>query len=167
LHEAALAHMAEALDRYGAGYADALDVGSLDVNGTYRDLIESRGWQYTGLDTQPGANVDIVAPEPFSYPVADASYDIVLSGSTAEHVTALWLWMPELVRCLRPGGLLAILTHWQFVEHRYPLDCWRIMPDGMAFLFDQSRQLTDYDIRIVSDTDIFRAVEESGWGPDY
>jgi SAM-dependent methyltransferase len=132
-----------------------LDVGSLDVNGTYRPLIEPRGWDYTGLDIAPGPNVDIVAADPFDWPLVADSFDVVISGSTMEHVTAIWRWVPEMVRVLKPGGLLIIITHWQFVEHRYPVDCWRIMPDGMRYLFDETGQLEDYEIAIYSSTDIY------------
>lgn len=131
-----------------------LDVGACDVNGTFRPLVEGRGWRYTGLDVAAGANVDIVTPDPFGFPLADNSFDIVISGSTMEHVTAIWRWVPELVRVLRPGGFLAIHTHWQFVEHRYPVDCWRIMPDGMRYLFDQTQWLERYNIGIANQMDI-------------
>ena len=133
---------------------NVLDVGSYDVNGTYRPLVEDRGWTYTGLDIEAGPNVDIVAKKPYKFPVKANTYDVVMSGSTMEHVEAIWLWIPELVRVLRPGGLLAVVTHWQFPEHRYPVDCWRIMPDGMTYLFEQTGLLERYDIRIVSQYDI-------------
>lgn len=137
-----------------SGVMNVLDVGSYDVNGTYRPLVQDRGWRYTGLDVAAGPNVDIVSPNPYKFPIAAGSYDIVMTGSTMEHVEAIWLWIPELVRVLKPGGMLAIVTHWQFPEHRYPVDCWRIMPDGMSYLFDQTKKLYDYDIAIVSPYDI-------------
>lgn len=155
MHEQALRAMTKLIGRYnGPKPAKVLDVGSYDVNGTYRPLVEGLGYSYTGLDVQPGPNVDIVSPRPYQFPIADGQYDIVLSGSTMEHVEAIWLWVPELVRVLRPGGMLAIVTHWQFPEHRYPVDCWRIMPDGMRYLFDLTGKLTNYDIWIASDYDI-------------
>lgn len=134
-----------------------LDVGSYDVNGTYRPLVESLGWGYVGLDVAKGPNVDIVASDPYRFPIGDGAYDVVISGSTMEHVEAIWLWVPELVRVLRPGGLLAIVTHWQFPEHRYPVDCWRIMADGMRYLFDQTGQLEHYVIEYASQWDIAAA----------
>lgn len=36
-----------------------LDVGSFDVNGTYRDIF-SQKYDYTGLDMCAGPNVDVV-----------------------------------------------------------------------------------------------------------
>lgn len=155
MHAEALAAMTELLKRYdGSDVADVLDVGSYDVNGTYRPLVQSHGWHYTGLDVSAGPNVDLVSPDPYRFPLADDTYDIVMTGSTIEHVEAIWLWVPELVRVLRPGGMLAIVTHWQFPLHRYPIDCWRIMPDGMKYLFDQAMWLERYQIGIVSPYDI-------------
>lgn len=153
MHETALGLMKEALEGVvGAGLV-ALDVGSLDVNGTYRPLVEGRGWRYVGLDLGLGLNVD-VAVEPFQYPFADGTFDVVLSGSTMEHVTAIWRWLPELTRVLRPGGVLVIITHTAWEEHRHPVDCWRVMPDGMAYLFDLTGVLGDYVIEMVNKTDI-------------
>ena len=155
MHAEALQAMTELLKRYdGSDVADVLDVGSYDVNGTYRPLVTGLGWHYTGLDVSDGPNVDLVSPDPYHFPIADDTYDIVMTGSTMEHVEAIWLWGPELVRVLRPGGMLAIVTHWQFPEHRFPVDCWRIMPDGMGYLFDQTGELDRYEIAIVSQYDI-------------
>jgi len=131
-----------------------LDVGSLYVNGTFTPLVRAKGWHYTGLDTTAGVNVNVVTEDPLNYPFEDNTFDVVMSGSTMEHVTAIWRWLPELVRVLKPGGYLALHTHWKYPEHRYPLDCWRIMPDGMRFLFDETGQLERYTIRIANDMDI-------------
>jgi SAM-dependent methyltransferase len=154
MHAEALQAMGELLSRIGLAGCEVLDVGSYDVNGTYRPLVEGRGGIYTGLDVCAGPNVDIVSKQPYGFPLADRSFDVVISGSTMEHVPAIWRWVPELVRVLRPGGLLALVTHWSFPEHRYPVDCWRILPDGMRFLFDETGALRDYEIRIASQWDI-------------
>lgn len=141
------------LDSIDGDDLQVLDVGSLDVNGTYRPMVEAREWHYTGLDMAAGRNVDIVTNDPFSYPLESNAYDVVISGSTMEHVTAIWRWVPELVRVLKPGGWLCVVTHVSFPEHRYPVDCWRIMPDGMRYLFDITQELEDYTIA-TNQTDI-------------
>lgn len=128
-----------------------LDVGSFDVNGSYRKMVEKRGWKYTGLDIAPGKNVDVVTENPYRYPIADGAFDVVISGSTMEHVPAIWRWIPELARVLRPGGLLAIITHIHWELNHFPPDCWRILPDGMEFLFDEAGVLEEYDIRVSND----------------
>jgi SAM-dependent methyltransferase len=149
--------MDSVLNTWQGNTANLLDVGSYDVNGNFRDIVTRRGWQYTGLDIAAGPNVDVVTADPYKFPFPDQTFDIVISGYAMEHVEAIWLWVPELVRVLKPGGLLAIITHHAFFEHRYPVDCWRIMPDGMRFLFDQTERLKQYDIRIVDQYDILGA----------
>lgn len=154
MHSSAYQLMSNMLDNWDGKQASVLDVGSCDVNGTYKPLVVDRGWKYTGLDIVAGPNVDWIVDDPYDFPVDDGTYDIVISGSTMEHVQAIWKWLPELVRVLRPGGLLCICTHWAEREHRYPVDCWRIMPDGMRYLFDETGQLEDYWIAIMSHTDV-------------
>lgn len=133
MHEESLHMMANMLAGLGLEKALVLDVGSLDVNGSYKWIVEWVRWRYVGLDLVPGPGVDVVA-EPYRYPFADRTFDVVISGSTMEHVQALWLWVPELYRVLKDGGYLAICTLMSWEEHRHPVDCWRIMPDGMAYM---------------------------------
>ena len=155
MHVEAWEAMVNLLGRFTLAQAEVLDVGSYDVNGTYRPMIEKHpGWHYTGLDVCAGPNVDVVSHDPYHFPFEEGTFDLLISGSTMEHVEAIWLWVPELVRVLKPGGMLSIVTHWQFKEHKYPIDCWRIMPDGMKYLFDQTGKLERYSIGIVSQYDI-------------
>lgn len=151
MHDASMREMTRILDGWNQGAANVLDVGSLNVNGSYREMVTRRGWTYTGLDIVAGPNVDILCADPYNFPFGDGQFDIVISGSAMEHVEAFWLWMPELVRLVRPGGLLAVITHihWQLNHHRP--DCWRILPDGMRFLLDYCGGLERYDIRVTND----------------
>lgn len=139
-----------------------LDVGSFDVNGSYRDYMEKSGVAYIGVDIAPGKNVDIVSQDPYRYPFPDGTFDIVISGSAMEHVEKIWLWVPELVRLLRPGGFLAITTHWQFKIHQHPVDCWRILPDGMKLLFDETGELERYHIEVNDQGDIGASAWKKG-----
>lgn len=163
MHDASFRQMARILKTRQGGPANVLDVGSLDVNGTYRPIVDYLGWRYTGLDMCKGPNVDIVSPDPYRFPVDDNAFDIVISGSTMEHVQAIWLWVPELVRVLRPNGMLAIITHTNYPYHRYPVDCWRILPDGARYLFDQTGWLKDYEISMYNETDISMVATKRRW----
>lgn len=160
MHPSAYQLMEVILPR-ATGEGRLLDVGSYNVNGTYKPLAEERGWDYLGLDLVLGPNVDVVAEE-FDYPFADNTFDAVISGSTMEHVTAIWRWVPELVRILKLGGPLVIITHWAYPVHPHPVDCWRIMPDGMRYLFDLTGGLEKYDVRITSEVDIFGMAYKKG-----
>jgi SAM-dependent methyltransferase len=146
MHASAYHDMETLLKRAPAWTKTVLDVGSLDENGTNRPITDAHGWQYTGIDIRPGANVDRVV-EPYAYPYADGAFDCVISGQAMEHVEDLVRWINECVRVLKPGGLLAITTVWKMFYHPFPVDCWRIMPDGFRWLFNQNGHLRDYDIR--------------------
>src|SRR3990167_9908795 len=112
-----------------------LDVGSLDVNGTYRDLFVS--WDYTGLDLAEGSNVTVVARSAYDWGLPDESFDVVVSGNVIEHVQAPWLWFKEASRVLKKGGLLLVTAPVSIGTHRYPVDCYRYMSDGLSFLMSE------------------------------
>ena len=62
------------------------------------------------------------------------AYDLVISGQCLEHVENPFRLVAEMARVLKPGGLMLLTAPWQHPIHRYPLDCWRILPDGMRAL---------------------------------
>lgn len=110
------------------GDVRVLDVGSYDFNGSYRDIFADGKFDYVGLDMTAGPNVDVVAENPYSWPMlADQSFDAVISGQTFEHNEFFWLTVQEMVRVLKPDGLLCIIAPRLARRHRYPID---------AYLFD-------------------------------
>jgi SAM-dependent methyltransferase len=114
-----------------------LDVGSFDVNGTYRPIFDNPEWEYVGLDIVPGSNVDIISKTPYDFGIQKETYDVVVSGSTMEHVEAVWVWVKQLAFVLKQGGMLCVTAPTRIHIHRHPVDCWRIMPDGMRYLIGQ------------------------------
>lgn len=138
-----------------------LDVGSYDVNGTYRPLIESLGHTYTGVDIQDGPNVDVVMEQPYLLPFEDGEFDLVISGSVMEHVAKPWLWIPELCRVLKPGGRLCVVTHWSFPFHEYPIDTFRYMPDGLRSLLSEASNMKELDIRMANSSDVVLKAEKN------
>ena len=112
----------------------AIDIGSYDVNGSYRTLFDAPGWQYTGIDLEAGPGVDVVLTSPYRLPFADGSVDLVISGQAFEHVEFFWMTWLEMVRVLKPGGRIFLIAPSRGPEHRYPQDCWRFYPDGYRAL---------------------------------
>lgn len=112
------------------------DLGSLDVNGSYRDLFSSDA-QYVGIDLSAGKNVDIVMSGEYSVPVPDDHFDALISGQCFEHVRNPFRLMGEVKRIVKPGGLLLVTAPFMFSEHRYPIDCWRFLCDGWRAVFDE------------------------------
>lgn len=164
MHNSAYALMDDALNYWQKPAAHVLDIGSFNVNGTFRPLVEQRGWQYTGLDLVPGDNVDVVAVAPYCYPFPGSTFDIVMCGNMMHCVERLWDWIIEPVRILKPGGMLAIVTvHTWPAGNHYPVDCWRIQPGGMKVLFDWTDCLCQYNIRIANSTDLLALAYKQVW----
>ncbi|MCK4390591.1 MAG: methyltransferase domain-containing protein [Desulfobacterales bacterium] len=112
-----------------------LDLGSLDVNGSYREYFDISPWTYRGMDTACGKNVDIVLKNPYHWrEVKSDSVDVLISGQAFEHIEFFWITVLEIARVLKPRGLCCIIAPSGGFEHRYPVDCWRFYPDGFAAL---------------------------------
>lgn len=108
------------------------DIGSYDLNGTYKSLFN--GCDYTGLDISAGPNVDRVIEQ---YDFGKQQYDVVISGQVLEHVEDTHSWRDAIIKITKPGGMLCIIAPHTWIEHRFPKDCWRIFPDGMRWLFKE------------------------------
>ena len=112
-----------------------LDLGSLDVNGSYRGYFDISPWTYRGIDMAAGKNVDIVLQDPYNWrEIKSNSADAVISGQAFEHIEFFWLTMLEIARVLKPGGLCCLIAPSSGPIHRYPVDCWRFYPDGFVAL---------------------------------
>ena len=112
-----------------------LDLGSLDINGSYRECFNAFSWTYQGIDTAPGKNVDIVLRNPYRWrEIQSNSADVLISGQAFEHIEFFWITMLEIARVLKPCGICCIIAPSGGFEHRYPLDCWRFYPDGFSAL---------------------------------
>ncbi|MBI5849282.1 MAG: glycosyltransferase [Nitrospirae bacterium] len=113
-----------------------LDVGSYGVNGTYKEIFaDTAKFLYTGLDVNPGPNVDYVPADPYSWPeLKDETFDVIISGQAFEHIEFPWLVIEEMKRTLKKNGLICIVAPSRGPEHKYPVDCWRYYPDGFRAL---------------------------------
>ena len=112
-----------------SSFADVVELGSLNVNGSLRDHCP-KGAAYLGLDSVDGPGVDRVVDWDAPLPLADASADVVLSSSALEHDPCFWQSFLEMLRLLRPGGLLYLNAPSNHDFHRHPVDCWRFYPDA-------------------------------------
>ncbi len=127
LHNTSYDMMSQIANKYVNKNDTVLDVGSMDVNGSYRDIFSN----YTGTDISDGKNVDILC-DSYRLPFDDDSFDVVISGQTLEHTEAFWIWVEELKRVAKRLLIITAPAEWE--EHKHPIDCWRILPDGMRFL---------------------------------
>jgi SAM-dependent methyltransferase len=110
-----------------------IDLGSADLNGSYRALFALPPWRYLGVDLVAGENVDIVLRDPYRWrELGSESIDVVVSGQTFEHTEFFWETMLEIARVLKPRGMCCIIAPSCGPEHRFSRDCWRIFADGFS-----------------------------------
>ena len=68
-----------------------LDLGSQDINGSYRPLFAVPPWKYVGVDLAAGPNVDVVLADPYDWREIDPeSADVIVAGQTFEHTEFFW-----------------------------------------------------------------------------
>lgn len=108
--------MKAVVDKHNLAGKFVVDMGSYDVNGTYRSLFT--GW-YVGVDIIPGPNVDVLVGS--DEWMALDSVDAVISGQTIEHVADIPEFMAGIFRILKPGGLLCIIAPSDGPAHDYPI----------------------------------------------
>ncbi len=139
MHQSSMDKMFSFRDRYLGGFDNRplliCDLGSCDINGSYRKVFDDPAWTYVGLDLAPGKNVDVVLGNPYKWrPIKSDSVDVLVSGQAFEHMEFYWVAMLEVSRVLKPGGVCCIVAPSGGVEHRFPVDCWRFFPDGFRAL---------------------------------
>lgn len=132
-----------------------LEVGSYCDSKPERDRMFRRyfrdkpNWKFIGMDLMPGPNVDVVSKHKYRYPFKDNSFDVVISGNTLEHVEDTHQWIRELARI--SNNLVCVIVPSVRPEHKYPIDCWRVYPDGMKFLLEKVAGLRILKCKLVGD----------------
>jgi len=89
-----------------------LEVGSLDVNGSPRSIVEDQGpASYLGIDIVDGPGVDRICPaEEIVEQFGAESFDVIISTEMMEHVDDWRLILSNMKRALAPNGLLIVTT---------------------------------------------------------
>jgi SAM-dependent methyltransferase len=115
-----------------------LEVGSCDVNGSPRRVLEPHGPSlYLGIDLRHGPGVDLVldvvdAPAR----LGEASFDVVICTEVLEHIRDWRAALDAMKRTLRPDGVLLVTTRSPgFPLHDFPSDYWRFTLDDLRGAF--------------------------------
>jgi SAM-dependent methyltransferase len=115
-----------------------LDVGSQCVPGqidTYKRFFNEHPFKYVGLDMIEGHNIDIAVKHAYQWDeVPDNFCDVLISGQMFEHVEFPWFTILEMVRVLKPNGIICIIAPSMCGLHRYPVNCQNYFADGLIAL---------------------------------
>lgn len=134
-----------------------LEIGPDNLPSTYREMAGAGIATWDTVDLFARDGLTFLATGENSFPIVDDRYDIVLSGQVLEHVRKPWIWIKEVVRVCKPGGLVITISPVSWPYHEAPIDCWRVYPAGMAALLDDCNVdilVNEYDcLEIGSDGD--------------
>lgn len=116
MHPTSMETMKQFVEEYDLEEAKVVDIGSLDINGSYRDLFTG---EYIGVDLAPGKNVDVIMDSPEWEALKDV--DAVISGQTLEHVADGPKLMKSMFDVLKPGGMLCVIAPSSGPPHEHPI----------------------------------------------
>lgn len=137
--------------------ARVLEVGSLDINGTVRDLFSE--CRYTGVDLQLGPGVDLARQgQLVDFPTGE--FDVTISAECLEHNPYWRETLANMLRMTRPDGLVLVsCATYGRKEHGTS----RTNPDASPFT---SAAKWDY-YRNLRARDIAGALNLDGWLSDH
>ncbi|WP_305879892.1 methyltransferase domain-containing protein [Thermosynechococcus sp. HN-54] len=112
-----------------------LDVGC-GIGGSARMLARDYGFQVTGITispeqvrrarelTPPDLNVQFQVDDALALSLPDASFDVVWSIEAGPHMPDKQQFAKELLRVLKPGGILVVADWNQRDDRQHPLNFW-------------------------------------------
>lgn len=138
MHSTARKHLELFLNVYASTNKEnkeLLEIGSKDFNGSIKSILPNN-IKHVGIDIEHGEGVDYVLEDPYNFPIPSDKYDFVVATSIFEHAEFFWLSYLEMLRVLKPNGILYINAPSNARFHRYPKDYWRFYPDASSALLN-------------------------------
>ena len=116
-----------------------LEIGSYIGGFNIRSLNPDNS-KYVGVDLREGPGVDVILTDPYVLPFEDNTFDYAISSSCFEHIDFFWLSYLEIMRVLKPSGVLYLNAPSTGDFHRFPIDSWRFFPDSGHSLVKWSKR---------------------------
>ena len=130
----------------GDSSGDVIELGSLDVNGSIRDVVNVT----VGIDIQEGKGVDIVmnACETIER-FGEESFDAVVSADAIEHSEEWKCFIQNMIGLLKTGNtMLLTAASPKKGRHNYPNDYWRFTKKMWGQIFEHQELVAYYEHNI-------------------
>lgn len=114
-----------------------LEIGSRDINGSARNVLEPHAERYHGIDLVAGRGVDqVLNVSDLHEHFTGESVDVVVCTEVVEHIDDWRLALYQMLKVLRHNGLLILTTRSPGCpNHNYPSDYWRYTQDDLKKIF--------------------------------
>lgn len=97
---------------------------------------------YIGLDIESGLNYEDVKPDVLwdgkIMPFENESFDVVISTEVLEHVPNPDIYLAEVKRVLKPGGMFFFTVPFLMSLHEVPHDYYRYTPYALEMIFKRT-----------------------------
>lgn len=115
-----------------------LEVGSMNINGSYRDMImEFKPLSYLGVDIKKGPGVDkICRAENLVREFGKNSFGMVISTETFEHIKNWKTAISNIKNVCKSRGIIILTTcSFGYPKHNCPRDYWRCESEDLEQIF--------------------------------
>jgi SAM-dependent methyltransferase len=102
---------------------------------SFARMMPTFEFQYLSLYPVAGRSDVLVADITQCDYLEPEQFDVIFSVSVLEHVAKPWLAAEQMVRLLKPGGIMFHSAPFSYFYHGAPADFWRYTPDAMRLLF--------------------------------
>lgn len=92
---------------------------------------------HVGIDIQSAEGIDLIVDLNGVWPIQSASFDVILCTQVLEHVRNMDGVMEEMLRVLKPGGILILTVPFCYNEHGTPGDYRRFPVPGIQAILDR------------------------------
>jgi SAM-dependent methyltransferase len=92
--------------------------------------------EVVSLDIHAGPGVDVVGDvHDLRAQFPDTKFAVIFSGQVLEHLAMPWVAAVEMLRVLKPGGVMGHTVPWVWPTHAQPNDFFRFSAEGLQTLF--------------------------------
>lgn len=149
MHPSSIENMKRAMSKIPLGKdLDILDVGgralTVDRDRSYQSLYADIAKNYYIADIVDGPGVTHVMIGDYGLPFEDATFDLIVSGQTLEHVKNPFKSVREMKRVLKYNGYMILIAPSAGPRHD-SIDCWRFMDDSFKAI------AADVGLQVVAD----------------